>query len=105
MRKKKTKLLSLLNKDWKKVKVDTEKVNKILQLIPIDNITELTELISARAKLISDKMSISSKHPNTIKNQKDLSGKTSYKDKLKNCDKRNNKGKWNIQESNRNQRP
>ena len=31
--------------DWKNVKVETERVSKVLQYIPTDNITELNELI------------------------------------------------------------
>ena len=51
MTEKKTTLPSLSNLDRKKVKVETEKVNKILLNIPKSNITELNGIIYAGAKL------------------------------------------------------
>ena len=49
-------LPSLKNKNWKKVKELTEKVNKLLQYIPTDDITELNKLIYAGAKQVSIKI-------------------------------------------------
>ena len=40
MTEKKTTLPSLMNQDWKKVKAETEKVNKLLPYIPSGNITK-----------------------------------------------------------------
>ena len=51
-------LLSLRNQDYKKVKVENEKVNKSLLNIPTDNITELNELIYAGAKLACNKIGV-----------------------------------------------
>ena len=47
-----------------KVKLETEKVNKVLQHISTDNITKLNELIYAGAKLISNKIGILLRNPN-----------------------------------------
>ena len=44
--------------DRKKVKVETEKVNKLSTNIPTSNITELNELTFAEVKLVRDKISI-----------------------------------------------
>ena len=60
----KTTLPSLRNQDWKKVQVETEKVNKLLKYIPTDNITELNELIYAGAKLVSDKIETPQRNSN-----------------------------------------
>ena len=49
IREQKTTLPSLRNQDWKKIKLETEKV-KGLQHIPTD-ITDLNEIIDAGAKL------------------------------------------------------
>ena len=49
-------LLSLRNKNWDKVKVETEKVNKSLQLNPTKYISELNELFYVGAKIIRDKI-------------------------------------------------
>ena len=38
-------LPSLRDQDWEKVKVETENVNNVFQHVPMDNITELNELI------------------------------------------------------------
>ena len=45
MTEKKNLLPSLRNQDWKKVKIETEKVNKLLANFQTGNITELNELI------------------------------------------------------------
>ena len=45
MTEKKTTLPSLWNQDWKKVKVETKKMKKLLTNIPVDNITELHKLM------------------------------------------------------------
>ena len=61
---KKTTFLSLWNQDWEKVKVETGGVKKLLINIPTNNITELNELIYARAKLTSDKINVPQRKPN-----------------------------------------
>ena len=53
-----TTLISLRNQVWKKVKVETEKVNKLLTNIPTGNTTELNELIYIRTKLVCDKIDV-----------------------------------------------
>ena len=58
MTEKKSSLPSLRNQDWKKVKVETVKVNKLLRNIPKGNFIELNELINARAKLVCDKIGV-----------------------------------------------
>ena len=55
--------ISLLKQHWKKVKVETEKVNKLLQNISTD-ITKLNELIHAQPKLSCDKIWVPQKNPN-----------------------------------------
>ena len=45
MTEKETILTSLINQDRKKLKVETEKINKLLTNIPTCNATELNELI------------------------------------------------------------
>ena len=57
-------LPTLRNQDWKKVKVTIEEINKLLKYIPTHNITELNELISAGAKLVTDKIGIPLMNPN-----------------------------------------
>ena len=47
-----------------KLKVETEKVNKVLQYIPTDNITELSELIYTGVKLVCNKIGILLRNPN-----------------------------------------
>ena len=47
----KTTLLSLRNQDWKKVKVETKKINKLLPNIPKCNTTEQNMLIYARVNI------------------------------------------------------
>ena len=64
MTEKKITLPSLRSQDWKNVKVETEKVNKLLPNIPMDNITELSELIYAGAKLVCDKIGVPQGNPN-----------------------------------------
>ena len=44
--------------DWKKVKVETEKVNKLIPHIPTINITELNKLLYAGAKLADDEIGV-----------------------------------------------
>ena len=51
-------LPSLMNQDWKKCPVEIKKVNKSLQHIPTENITELNEWISSGPKIISDRIVI-----------------------------------------------
>ena len=53
-----SKLPSKRNQDWEKVKVETENLNKLLENIPTDNITELNGLIYAGSKLDSVKIGI-----------------------------------------------
>ena len=50
--------------DWKKVKVETEKVNKLLPNIPACNITKLNKLIYARVKLACNKIGVLQRNPN-----------------------------------------
>ena len=59
----KTRLPSLRNQDWKTVKVETEKVYELSTHIST-NITELNELIYARAKLVCDKIGVTFKNTN-----------------------------------------
>ena len=63
MTEKKITLLSFGNQDWKKVEIETEKVNKLLPNIPTGNITELKVLVYARAKLVCDKIGIPQRNP------------------------------------------
>ena len=48
----------LRNQDWKKDKIDTEKIKRLLKYLPTNNITELNELIYAGVKLDSAKIRI-----------------------------------------------
>ena len=57
-------LSSLRNQDWKKVKVEIERIIKSLKHIPAHNITELNELIYARKKLVSGEIDIPLKNLN-----------------------------------------
>ena len=68
MNSKKTILPSLRNIEWKTLKIETNKINRILPYIPTNNITELNELICAGAKLVCENNGIPSK--NTKKQQK-----------------------------------
>ena len=54
----KTILPSLRNREWKTLKIETNKINHILPYIPTNNITELNELIYAGAKLVCEKIGI-----------------------------------------------
>ena len=63
MSEQKTTLPFLRNEDWKKIKEQSEKVNKLLQYIPTDNITKLNELIYAGANLVNNKIGISLMNP------------------------------------------
>ena len=64
MIKKKITLSFLRKQDWKKVKAEIKKVNKLLPNILTDNITELNELIDAGMKLVCDKISVPQRNPN-----------------------------------------
>ena len=66
---KKTILPSLRNQDWKTVKAEMEKINKLLTVISTNDITELNELILVRVKLVCEKISVSLKK-NTNRNSK-----------------------------------
>ena len=55
---KKTTLPSLRNQDWKTVKTETEKINKLLTNMSMKNITELNEQINAGAKLVCNKIGV-----------------------------------------------
>ena len=57
----KTTLPSLRNIEWRTVKAETNKVNQVLTYISTNNITKLNELIYAGAKLVCEKIGISSK--------------------------------------------
>ena len=45
-----------MNEDWEKIKFKIEKVNKILQHISTENLTELNELINAGANQVNNKI-------------------------------------------------
>ena len=62
--KKKTTLPSLKNCEWKTVKLETEKINKLLTDISTNKITKLNELIYAGAKLVCDKIGVPLKNTN-----------------------------------------
>ena len=57
----KTILPSLRNIEWRSVKRETNKINQVLPYISTNNITELNELIYARAKFVCEKSGIPSK--------------------------------------------
>ena len=57
----KTTLPSLRNIEWKKLKIETNKINHILPYLLTNNINELNELIFAGAKLVCKKSGIPSK--------------------------------------------
>ena len=61
MNSEKTTLPSLRNIEWRIVKTETNKVNQVLTSISTNNITELNELIYVGAKLVCEKIGISSK--------------------------------------------
>ena len=61
MNKETTILPSLRNIEWKTLKIETNKINHILPYIPTNNITELNELIYARANLVCEIPSKSTK--------------------------------------------
>ena len=63
MNSEKTILPSLRNIEWKTLKIETNKINHILPYIPMNNITELIELIYAGAKLVCENIGIPSKSP------------------------------------------
>ena len=62
----KTTLLCLRNQDWKTIKVEGEKINKLLT--HLNEITELNELIYEVVKLVCEKIRVPLK--NTNKNLK-----------------------------------
>ena len=64
MSEQKTILPSPRNQDWKRVKIETKKVNKLLKHCPTNNITERNDLIYAKAKLVCDKTGISQRNEN-----------------------------------------
>ena len=61
MTEKKTPLPSPRNQDWKKCKVEIEKVNKFLPNIPTGNITGLNKQIYVGENLVIDKNQFSSR--------------------------------------------
>ena len=63
MGERKTSLPSLRNQSWEKIKVKIEKLNKVLQHISMDSITEQNKLIHAGAKLVGHKIGIPLKNP------------------------------------------
>ena len=60
MNSKKTALPLLRNIEWT-VKIDTNEINQVLPYISTNNITELNELIYARAELVCENIGIPSK--------------------------------------------
>ena len=76
MNSEKTTLPSLRNIEWRTVKTETNKINQVLPHISTNNITESNELIYAEAKVICEKIGISSKI--TKKNEKE-DGKFDWK--------------------------
>ena len=54
-------LPSLRNIEWKTLKIEMNKINNILPYIPTNNITELIDLIYAKAKLVCENIGIPSK--------------------------------------------
>ena len=62
---KKTTLPSLRNLEWKTAKTETEKINQELTCISTNNVTELNEIIYAKAKLICEKIGVPSKSTKT----------------------------------------
>ena len=56
--KKKTKLPFPRNRDWKTVKMETEKINGLLTYISTNNLTELNELIYAGEKFVCEKIGV-----------------------------------------------
>ena len=64
MNEKKTTLPSHRNQDWKKVKVETVKVNKLLPNIPVYNISKSNKLIYTRTRLVYDMTGVPSRNSN-----------------------------------------
>ena len=61
------------NEDWKKVKVETKKVNELLKRIPTDIIIEQNELFYAGENIVSDKIGIHLRNPNrNIKTEREM---------------------------------
>ena len=63
MSEKKITLPSLRNQNWKTVNIETEKINELTHM-STNNITELNELIYARAKLFCENIGVSLKNSN-----------------------------------------
>ena len=69
-----TTLPSLRNIEWRKVKAETNKVNQVVIYISTNNITELNELIYARAKLVCEKIGIPLENKKTRKKSQNQDG-------------------------------
>ena len=80
MNSEKTILPSLRNIEWKTLKIETNKIDHILPYIPMNNITELNELIYAGAKLVCENIGIPSKkqQQKTRRNSKNRDGKLDW---------------------------
>ena len=71
-------------KSWlKTVKLESEKVNKLLKNIPTDYLTKLNNLIYARTKVFSDKLDKQIRNEKSRKKLK-LDGKWDWRNKYKN---------------------
>ena len=57
----KTTLKSLRNIEWGTLKTETNRLNQILPYLSTNNISELNDLIYAGAKLVCEKIGVSSK--------------------------------------------
>ena len=57
----KTTLPSLRNLEWRTLKTETNKINKMLPYISTNNISELNDLINAGAKFVCEKSGVPSK--------------------------------------------
>ena len=96
----KTTLPSLRNIEWRKLKIETEKINQILLHIPTNNITEVNELIYAGAKLVCEKIGIPpKKHEQKVKTK--MGNSTGNANKKPTKTGQNDKTKerrWNMRE-------
>ena len=63
----KTILPSLRNIEWRTLKLETNRINRVLPHIPTNNITELNELIYTGAKLVCEKIRIPLKSRKKVK--------------------------------------
>ena len=61
MNSEKTTLPSLRNIEWRTLKTETNRINQMLPYISTNNISELNDLIYARAKLVCEKIGVPSK--------------------------------------------